>query len=173
VNFVVQADADPVKLYLEGKNDAVFAATTATAALKANPANKGHVIHTQVMDEPWSKLDCCILAANADWYRANPIAAKRALRAIYRSADALPTDRADAAKLATDKGLFGGAANVALVREAANMVPVDWRTSDIEKSVRFFAPLLNDTGLSKLTADEIVKVLDLRIFRELTTELKK
>src|SRR5205823_315181 len=91
----------------------------------ANQANKGHVIHSQVMDEPWSKLDCCILAANEDWYRVNPIAAKRALRAIYRSADALPADRADAAKLATDRGLFGGAANVALVREAANMVPVD------------------------------------------------
>ncbi|TMF77565.1 MAG: ABC transporter substrate-binding protein [Chloroflexi bacterium] len=171
VNFVVQADADPVKLYLEGKNDAVFAATTATAALKANPANKGHVIHSQVMDEPWSKLDCCILAANAEWYRANPIAAKRALRAIYRSADALPADRADAAKIATDKGLFGGAANVALVREAANMVPVAWRMSDVEKSIGFFAPLLNDTGLSKLTAGEIANVVDLRIFKELKSEL--
>ena len=61
VNFVVQADADPVKLYLDGKNDAVFVATTWAAALKVNPANKAHVIHSQVMDEPWAHLDCCIL----------------------------------------------------------------------------------------------------------------
>jgi hypothetical protein len=53
------------------------------------------------------------------------------------------------------------------------MVPVDWRTSDVDKSIRFFAPLLNDTGLSKLTADEIAKVADLRIFKELKSELKK
>ena len=173
VNFVVQPDGDPVKLYVEGKNDAVFVATTSAAALKANPANKGHVIHSQVMDEPWSKLDCCILATSEDWYRANPIAAKRALRAIYRAADALPADRADAAKLATDKGLFGGAANYANVREAANMVPLDWRQSDPEKSVRFFAPLLIDTGLMKITVDDVVKTVDLRVLRELKSELKR
>jgi NitT/TauT family transport system substrate-binding protein len=173
VNFVVQADADPVKLYLDGKNDAVFVATTSAAALKANPANKGHVIHSQVMDEPWAHLDCCILVATSDWYRANPIAAKRALRAIYRAADALPADRSDAVKLATDKGLFGGSANFALVRQAANMAPVAWRDSDPEKSVRFFAPLLTDTGLMKITLDDLLKTVDLRILRELKTELKK
>jgi NitT/TauT family transport system substrate-binding protein len=173
VNFVVQADADPVKLYLEGKNDAVFVATTSAAALRVNPANRGHAIHSQVMDEPWAHLDCCILVASPDWYRANPIAAKRALRAIYRTADALPADRSDAAKLATDKGLFGGSANFALVREAANMVPVAWRDSDPDKSVRFFAPLLIDTGLMKITLDDLLKALDLRILRELKAELKK
>jgi len=173
VNFVVQADADPVKLYLAGKNDAVFVATTSAAALKANPANKGHVVHSQVMDAPWSTLDCCILATSEDWYRANPIAAKRALRAMYRAADALPADRADAAKLATDKGLFGGTANYANVREAANMVPLDWRTSDPEKAVRFFAPLLTGTGLMTLGADDMVRALDLRILGELKSELRK
>ncbi len=44
VNFVVQADADTVKLYLDGKSDGVFVATTAVAALKANPANKAEEI---------------------------------------------------------------------------------------------------------------------------------
>jgi len=172
VNFVMQADADPVKLYLDGKNDAVFVATTSAAALKVNPANKGHVIHSQVMDEPWAHLDCCILVTTQDWFRANPIAAKRAVRAIYRAADALPADRADAVKLATDKGLFGGPTNFALVREAANMVPVAWRDSDPDKSVRFFAPLLTDTGLMKITLDDLLKTVDLRILRELKTELK-
>jgi len=173
VNFVVQADADPVKLFVDGKNDAVFVATTAAAALKANPANKGHVIHSQVMDEPWSKLDCCILTTSEDWYRANPIAAKRALRAIYRAADGLPADRADAVKAVTDKGLFGGAAAYANVREAANMVPVDWRTSDPEKSVRFFMPLLASAALTRVATDDIVKAIDVRILNELKTEVRK
>lgn len=172
VNIIAQADADPVKLFLEGKSDAVFVATTSAAALKANPANKGHVIHSQVMDEPWKNLDCCILATTEDWYRANPIAAKRAVRAIFRAADSLSADRANAVKLMTDKGLFGGSANFANVREAANMVPLDWRTSDLDKSMRFFAPLLAEAG-SKLTADELAKAMDPRIMKELKTELKK
>ncbi len=173
VNFVVQADADLLKLYLDGKSDALFVATTAAAALKTNPANKGKAIFSQVMDEPWKSTNCCCLIASEPWYRANPIAAKRAMRAIYRTADALPADRADAAKLATDKGLFGGAPALANVREAANMVPLDWRTYDLEKAIRFYVPLLTDVGVLKTSADDLVKSIDLKIFKELSTELKK
>ena len=173
VNFVVQADADHLKLYLDGKSDAVFVATTAAAALKANPANKGKMIYSQVMDEPWKSTNCCFIMASEPWYRANPIAAKRAMRAIYRTADTLPADRADAAKLATDKGLFGGAPALANVREAANMVPLDWRTYDPEKAVRFYAPLLTDVGVLKASTADLLKAVDLKIFKELSTELKK
>lgn len=173
VNFVVQADANPTQLYLDGKSDAVFVATTAVPALKANPANKGKVIYSQVMDEPWKSTNCCFIVASEQWAGANPIAAKRAMRAIYRTADTLPADRADAAKLATDKGLFGGAAALANVREAANMVPLDWRAYDLEKAIRFYAPLLKDVGVLTASADDLVKALDLKIFKELSAELKK
>ncbi|MEK6208355.1 MAG: ABC transporter substrate-binding protein [Chloroflexota bacterium] len=173
VNFVVQADADPLKLYFDGKSDAVFVATTGIPALKANPANKGKVIYSQIMEEPWKSNNCCFIIASESWYRANPIAAKRAMRAIYRTADTLPADRADVAKLATDKGLFGGAPALANVREAANMVPLDWRTYDLEKAVRFYAPLLTDVGVLKASTDDLLKAVDLKIFKELSTELKK
>jgi NitT/TauT family transport system substrate-binding protein len=173
VNWVVQADADTLKLYLDGKNDAVFVAAAAVPALMKNPANKGHVIHSQAIEEPWKSTNCCFIIASEPWYRANPIAAKRALRAIYRTADTLPADRADAAKLATDKGLYGGVAAFANVRDAANMVPLDWRSYDVEKAIRFYAPLLTDVGVLKASTDDLLKVVDLRIFKELSTELKK
>ena len=173
VTFVVQADANLTQLYLDGKSDAVFVATTGAAALKANPANKGKVISSQVMDEPWKSNNCCFIVASESWSRANPIAAKRAMRAIYRTADTLPADRSDAAKLATDKGLFGGAPAFANVREAANMVPLDWRTYDLEKAVRFYAPLLTDVGVLKASTDDLLKAVDIKIYKELLSELKK
>jgi NitT/TauT family transport system substrate-binding protein len=173
VNFVVQPDADLMKLYLEGKNDVVAASTTSAVTLRANPANKGHVILDAAMDEPWSRQDCCVIATTADWLRANPIAAKRAVRAILRAADQLPVDRAEAAKLVTDKGLFGGPSNFALVRGAANMVPLKWRELDAERSVRFYVRLMNAGGIVAATPDEVVaKTLDLRILRELREEMK-
>lgn len=173
VNFVVQADANTTQLYLDGKSDAVFVATTGVPALKANPANKGKAVYSQVMDEPWKSTNCCFIVASEQWARANPIAAKRAMRAIYRTADTLPADRSDAAKLATDKGLYGGAPALANVREAANMVPLDWRTYDLEKAVRFYTPLLKDVGLLTASADDLLKAVDLKTFKELSTELKK
>ena len=173
VTFVVQADADTLKLYLDGKSDAVLVATTGVPALMKNAANKGHVVHSQVMDEPWKSTNCCFIIASEPWYRANPIAAKRAMRAIYRTADSIPADRGDATKIATDKGLFGGAAALANVREAANMVPLDWRSYDLEKAVRFYAPLLTDVGVLKTSTDDLLRAVDLKIFKELSTELKK
>lgn len=173
VNFVAQADADPVKLYLDGKNDAVVLATTGLAALKANPANKGHAIHNQMMDAPWSGYDCCILVVTQDWYRANPVAAKRALRAIYKTADSLPSDLSAIAKQATDKGLFGGAAALDYIRESAKMEYKMWRDSDPEKSIRFYAALIAGIGLLTTSADNLAKPIDLGILRALSAELKK
>lgn len=173
VNFVVQPDANPVNLFLEGKNDAVFVATLGAVALRANPANKGHIIHNMVMDDPWAKTDCCFLVTTQDWYRAHPIAAKRAVRAIFRSADFQPADRSDAVKLVTDRGLFGGPTNFANVVAVANMVPAPWRDLDPEKSLRFFATLLRDVGLLRISPDDVARAADSRILRELRAELPK
>ncbi len=174
VNFVVQPDADLTKLFLDGKSDLLFLATTGAFAFETNPANKGHIALDQAKDPPWSQQDCCVLTVTTDWLRANPVAAKRAFRAIYRAADSLPKDRADAAKVATDKGLFGGAKNVELVRGASNMVPYDWRTYDVAASMRFHAQLLNAASLLKFTPDEAVtKATDLRFAKELAIELKR
>jgi len=173
VNFVVQPDADLVKLYLDGKNDAVVLPAAADEALRANPANKGHSVFSLTTEEPWAHTDCCFVVTTQAWYQAHPIAAKRAMRAILRAADALPADRADAAKAVTDKGLFGGAKNFANVHNAVNMLSFNWRDLDAEKSLRLHAGLLADTGLLKLSADDLVKSIDLRILNELRTELKK
>ena len=173
VNFVVQADADLTKLFLEGKSDLLFLATTAAFGFKSNTANKGKVVLDQAMAEPWAGKNCCVLTTTTAWLKANPDAAKRTLRAIYRAADSAPKDRAEAAKIATDKGLFGGAANVELARGAANMVSYDWRKYDVTESMKFHADLLGAVGLLKGKPDETVtKSLDLRFAKELATELK-
>ncbi len=165
VNIVV--DANPLKAYLEGRSDAVFVAATGAVAMHANSANKGHLILDQAMEKPWSEQDCCILVANGDWLRANPIAARRAVRAILRAADSLGKDRGDAVKLATDKGLFGGSKSYEAVRAAANMVPLDWRVLDLARSLRFHGGLMEQVGLVKMAADDIAaKGADLAILKD-------
>lgn len=174
VNFVVQPDADLTKMFLDGKSDALFLAAQNTFAFQTNPGNKGHVVLDQAMEAPWSQEVCCVLTTTTDWAKANPVAAKRALRAIYRAADSIPMDRADLAKVATDSGLFGGAKNVAVVRGAANMVPYDWRNYDLAESTRFHAKLLNQVGLSKMTPDEAVtRATDLLFSQQLRREIAR
>jgi NitT/TauT family transport system substrate-binding protein len=173
VNWVVQPDANPVALFLEGKNDAVYAAQVGSAALHANPANRGHVIHSQLMDRPWSVLPCCMIVAKQEWYSANPVAAKRTVRAILRAADAQTSSRADAVKRVTDRGLFGGPANFENVLFAASMVPANWRDLDAERSLRFYGQLLADVGLLKVSVEDMVRTIDSRILEELRVELRR
>lgn len=173
VNWVVQPDANPIARFVEGRNDAVVAAAVAAAALRANPANPGRVIHNQLMDRPWSTLPCCLLVAKQEWHRANPVAAKRAVRAILRAADAQTASRFDAVKRVTDRGLFGGPGNFNNVLYTASMVPANWRDLDPVRSLRFYAQLLADVGLLKMSMDDVVRTADLRILQELRAELRR
>jgi NitT/TauT family transport system substrate-binding protein len=173
VNFVVDPAADLTQLYLTGKSDLLFEWGTGAVAFHTNPANKGHVVLDQAMDATWSREDCCVIATTAEWLNSNPVAAKRMLRAIYPAADSLPKDRVDVAKMATDKGLFGGAKNLDLVRCPTNMVPYDWRQYGLADSMHFHAQLMNAVGLLKLTPDQAVATaIDEAIAKELATELK-
>lgn len=173
VNWVVQPDANPLDLFLEGRNDAVFAAAVGAGALRANPANRGHVIHSQLMDRPWSTLPCCVIVAKEEWYRANPIAAKRAVRAILRAADAQTPSRFDAVKRVTDRGLFGGPANFNHVLYAASMVPANWRDLNVERGLRFYGQLLTEVGLLKVSVSDLVRTVDPRILEDLRAELRR
>jgi hypothetical protein len=52
------------------------------------------------------------------------------------------------------------------------MVPLEWRSYDLEKATRFYAPLLGEVGVLKATTDDLLRAVDLRSFNELATELK-
>jgi NitT/TauT family transport system substrate-binding protein len=174
VNFVVKSDADLTRQFLDGRSDLLFLATTAAVAFRTNPENKGHLVLDQAMEAPWSEQQCCVVTTSRDWLQANPIAAKRALRAVYRASDSLPKDRLEAAKLVTDKGMFMGPANVELVRGAVNMVDYEWRKHDLAESLRFHGRLMNQVDLLKLTPEEtIAKGTDLRFTKDLVAELKR
>ena len=50
---------------------------------KPCPRDAGHVIVNIANDRPWSNYFCCMaVPANTDFMRSNPVATKRALRAL-------------------------------------------------------------------------------------------
>ena len=44
------------------------------------------------LDRPWSQYFCCLVAANREFARKNPIATKRALRAIIKGSEICASD---------------------------------------------------------------------------------
>jgi len=91
IDWVLTPSVDPMHLFVEGKIDAFLGTPPEPQELRARKI--GHVVVNSAVDRPWSQYFCCMLAGNRDFVRKNPIATKRALRAILKAADICATIR--------------------------------------------------------------------------------
>jgi NitT/TauT family transport system substrate-binding protein len=64
----------------------------------------GHVVVNSAVDRPWSQYFCCMVTGNREFVRTHPVATKRALRAIVKSADICALEPERAARFIVDKG---------------------------------------------------------------------
>jgi NitT/TauT family transport system substrate-binding protein len=127
------------------------------------------------MDKPWSQNYCCLLYTNRDWAKANPVALKRATRALMRGVDVANGDRRAAAKSAADQGTYKSnpAVTEQVIYEVIKDESLAWRDYDPEETVRFFALRLADAKLIKKSPQQIISEgTDLAWFRQLRKELK-
>src|SRR5215470_1027426 len=143
INFVYHPTGESGGLLAEKKVDALMAFPPLAQELRAKKV--GHVVVNSGLDRPWSQYFCCILAANRDFVRQRPIAAKRALRAILKAADLCSTEPERAARLVAGKGYRYEYALQTLkeIRYAR------WRDFDPEDTVRFYALRLHEVGMIK------------------------
>ena len=112
-----------------------------------------------------------MLAGNRDFIRKNPIATKRALRAILKATDFCASDPAAAAQRLVDGGVTG---NYDYALQTLNEVRYNkWREHDVEDSVRFYSLRLREAGMIKSTPGKIIADgTDWRFLNELKRELK-
>lgn len=160
---------DGVRLFTEGKADAFLAFPPQPQALRAKKV--GRVILDTAQDRPWSQYFCCGVAGNRDFVRNNPIATKRAIRAILKGADICAQEPERAARHLVDKG-WEPSYGVAL--EVLKSLPYRrWRDADPEDTLRFHALRLREAGLIKTTPQKLIaQSTDWRFLNELKKELK-
>jgi NitT/TauT family transport system substrate-binding protein len=133
----------------------------------------GHLIVDSTVDRPWSQYFCCMLAGNADFVRKYPVATKRVLRAVLKSADLCATDPQAAARRLVDEGFATGYGYDVALRTIASLPYDKWRSFDPEDSVRFWSLRLHEAGMIKAGPKEIIaNGTDWRFLNELKRELK-
>jgi NitT/TauT family transport system substrate-binding protein len=130
----------------------------------------GHALVNTTTDKPWSQYSCCLIASTKDFVRRNPVATKRAMRAILKSVDLCARDPGRVARFMEGRGLGGYDITLQGLRE----VPyAKWREIDVADSVRFWSLRLHDVGAIKASPQQIIaQGLDLRFLNELKKELK-
>jgi NitT/TauT family transport system substrate-binding protein len=158
-----------MRLFLERKADAFLGFPPQPQELRARKV--GHVIVNSATDRPWSQYFCCLLTASKEFVRKNPVATRRALRAILKSTDACAADPEGAARALVDKGYT---ARYESALQVMKELPFNkWREYDPEDTVRFYALRLHEAGMIKSSPQKIIaQGTDWRFLRALKKELK-
>ena len=169
INWVTSPTIPPKQLFAEGKIDAFLGFPPDPQELRARKI--GHVVVNSSIDRPWSQYFCCMLGGNSDFVRRNPIATKRALRAILKATDVCVNDRTAAARSVIDRG-FATDYNYAL--QTLNDVPYNkWREYDPEDTIRYYSLRLREVGMIKSSPNKLIaEAVDWRFLNELKHELK-
>ena len=169
ISFVTLTTADSMRLLGEGKIDAYLGFPPDPQEMRAKKI--GHVVVNSAVDRPWSQYFCCIIAGNREFVRRYPVATKRALRAILKSADLCALEPARAARLVVDRGLVE---RYDYAFEAIRGLPFAmWREYDPEDTVRFYALRLHEAGMVKSNPQKLIaQGTDWRFLNALKKELK-
>jgi NitT/TauT family transport system substrate-binding protein len=172
VEFVTIPEFDDQrKAFLAASVDALFAFPPYLQRLRLRAEKIGHVILDATRDRPWNQYFCCVAGANRDFAARNPVATKRALRAILKAADVCAQDPQRAARYLVDRGYEPS-------HETALRVLTDvrfghWREFNPEETLRFHALRLREVGMIKSTPQQLIaRGTDWRYLNELKRELK-
>jgi NitT/TauT family transport system substrate-binding protein len=169
IDWVVPPGGNAMELFADGKADAFIAFPPEPQELRAR--NIGRVIIDTSTDRPWSQYLCCILFSSREFVRNYPVATKRAMRAILKTADFCAAYPERAARRLVDGG-FTKRYDYAL--QTLTEVPYErWREFDAEDSMRFFALRLHEVGMIHSSPNALLaEGTDWRFVNELKRELK-
>ena len=169
IEWVETPVADAIRLFAESRVDGFVAFPPEPQELRAKRV--GHVVVNTTKDRPWAQYFCCMLVGNRDFVRKNPIATKRAMRAILKATSLCGQEPERVVRLRADRG-YTDKPEYAL--QAAQELPnARWREYDPADTVRFFSLRLNEVGFIKASPQKILaQGTDWRFLNELKKEMK-
>ncbi|MFO1068862.1 MAG: ABC transporter substrate-binding protein [Geminicoccaceae bacterium] len=131
----------------------------------------GHVILNTITDDPWRLYFCCLLAVRREYLESNPVATKRALRALLKANELCTNQPETAAGWLVE---HGQAPSFEVALATLKDIPyVAWRNYDPAESLRFYALRLREAGLIDVAPDTIIaNGSDWTIYNQLKQELK-
>jgi NitT/TauT family transport system substrate-binding protein len=169
INWVTDPAAKSIQLFAEGKVDGFMTFPPEPQELRAKKI--GHVVVNTTTDRPWSQYFCCMIAGNREFVRKNPVATKRALRAILKANQICAVEPERTAKFIVDRGYTK---NHDYALQTIKEIPYgQWREYDPEDTIRFYALRMHEAGMIKSSPQKIIEQgADWRFLRELKKELK-
>ena len=174
INWVKHSAKESMTLLANGKIDAYLGFPPNPQELRAMKKIKSiRVVVNSMVDRPWSQYFCCMVLGNRDFVRKNPVATKRALRAILKGSDLVASEPKRTARFLVDKGFTQNYDYALEALTEMKMAYTAWRDYDPEDTLRFYALRLHEAGMIKSSPQKIIaQGTDWRFLKELKKELK-
>jgi NitT/TauT family transport system substrate-binding protein len=169
IRWVEKSGEEAMQVLAEGKVDAYLGFPPEPQEMRAKRI--GHVVVNTAKDRPWSQYFCCMAFSNREFARRNPVAIKRALRAILK-ADRICASAPDrAARSIVSRG-FTSSYDYAL--QTMSDVPFGrWSEYDPADTMRFYALRLHEAKMITSSPQKILSQgVDWRFLSEVKKELK-
>jgi NitT/TauT family transport system substrate-binding protein len=166
--WVIPPDGNALEIFAQGEADAFLAFPPEPQELRAR--NIGRVMISTIQDKPWSQYLCCLLFGAKDFVRSHPIATKRSLRALLKSADYCAAEPGRVSQRLSDDGF----ASYEYARQTLSEIRYrGWRNYDPEDTMRFYALRLHEAGMIRTSPNQILaESTDWSFLNELKRELK-
>jgi NitT/TauT family transport system substrate-binding protein len=166
VSLRMLVDVQPNR-FIGGTGDAYLAHPPNGETLRA--LEVGKILVDTTTDAPWSQYFCCLFAANSGFVERNPIATRRALRALYRAVDRCAAEPDAVGEYLAGRGF---ALNIEHAKKIMGHIPwAAWRDYDPEETLRFYALRLKETGvIDQAPGDVIKRGVDWRFLESLREE---
>jgi NitT/TauT family transport system substrate-binding protein len=170
INYAWVKKDEALELFKNGKIDAVMSFPPGPQELMAK--NIGHLLIDTNVDKPWLQYFCCMITGQNDFVKNNPVATKRALRAILKANDIVARDPEYTLRILQQKGIWKKSETKYILQALQEIPYGKWRDYNPEDTIRFYALRLNDVGMIKTSPKEIIaKYTDWSFLRSMKDEL--
>jgi NitT/TauT family transport system substrate-binding protein len=170
INYAWVKKDEAMELFKKGKIDAFMSFPPGPQELMAK--NIGHLLVDTNVDKPWSQYFCCMINGHSDFVKNNPIATKRALRAILKANDIVARDPEYTLQILQKKKIWKKSETKYILQALKEIPYGKWREYNPEETIRFYALRLHDVGIIKTPPDEfIARYTDWSFLRSMKDEL--
>ncbi len=155
VNYAWVKKDEAMQLFYEGKIDAYMSFPPGPQELMDKGI--GRLLVDTNVDKPWSQYFCCMVVGHSDFIKKNPIATRRALRAILRANDIVARDPELALRTLMEKKIWKKSETKYILQAIKEIPYGKWRDYDPEETIRFYALRMREVGLIKSPPEEFTK----------------
>jgi NitT/TauT family transport system substrate-binding protein len=154
INYAWVKKDEAMELFKNGKIDAFMSFPPGPQELMDKDI--GHLLVDTNVDKPWSQYFCCMVNGQSDFVKNNPIATKRALRAILKANDIVARDPEYTLQILQQKKIWKKSETKYILQALKEIPYGKWRDYNPEETIRFNALRLHDVGMIKTSPEGII-----------------